>query len=85
MRTIEKNDDKSPMRQTLRTPFTVKRDEEPIQFGQPNILAQSMSVEPFVRRAVKKIGWTEVQDGKCSALPNSVNFHIRFSISDLEN
>ena len=44
------------------------------------IIAQSYNAEPFYRRAMKKLNWSQIpQDDHSKA-----NFHIRFNIGDLE-
>jgi hypothetical protein len=82
-KTIE---DKSPMRATIQRTAAIGMNPaasiETGYQGPTTIYCQSTGSEGFLRRAVKKMGWSEV--------PPSVNmfkesnFHIRFSISDLE-
>jgi hypothetical protein len=80
-KTIE---DKSPMRATIQRTAAIGMNPaasiETGYQGPTTIYCQSTGSEGFLRRAVKKMGWSEV--------PPSVNmfkesnFHIRFSISD---
>jgi hypothetical protein len=43
-------------------------------------MCNTNQAEPFIRRAALKLGWQEVG----TAQSNKFQFHIRFSISDIE-
>lgn len=51
------------------------------EVGTQSIFCQAQNAEPFIRRAVQKLGWTDILHSKDR--PGSF-FHVRFNISDLE-
>ena len=44
------------------------------------IIAQSLNAEPFYRRAIKKLNWSQIPQQDQS----KAHFHIRFNVGDLE-
>jgi len=87
MQTIEsteaktEREDKSPNQYLVKTTLnqTITNNFEQV-YGCQAIMCNTNQAEPFIRRAALKLGWQEVG----TAQSNKFQFHIRFSISDIE-
>lgn len=48
------------------------------ELGNP-IVCQAISVEPYIKRAINRMGWKE------NCAKDNDNFHVKFDVADIQN